>query len=317
MPVALSEWLELIDGEYLRDFIVPGGAAIKFVVTDDDTSAKLNENFAEQAVRHGLVFAEASSADARLHMMQDIFFAVSRQINWSIDAQRFVETLFQGKGYQWPKPNQPMDLREVAEANQVDATILRREFNQWLSSALMKDANMAQDFRIAMTQLCLNCLVSADNEEEPAAPISEWLRGELRLIGSLKSAHIYSKITRHNARAMFRSLCRWLRLTGHQGLFLTIDIRQVTRTAAMAADGVRYTSSAVMDAYEVLRQLLDDADLYEGLFVVIMADHAFTGGDPKRSVDAYVALKMRIWDDVRARARDNPLAPMVVIDAIG
>ena len=134
------------------------------------------------------------------------------------------------------------------------------------------------------------------------------------MLSPLKSANIYSKITRHNARAMLRSLCRWLALAGHNGLLLTVDIRQLTRTASVVAGGTRYTSGAVMDAYEVLRQLVDDADLFEGFFVAVLADHAFIGDDRKRSVDVYTALKMRIWDDVRARDQDNPLAPMVIIE---
>jgi hypothetical protein len=68
-----------------------------------------------------------------------------------------------------------------------------------------------------------------------------------------------------------------------------------------------------MDAYEVLRQLVDDSDMFERLLVTVLADREFIGGDRKRSVDAYTALKMRIWDDVRARERDNPLAPMVIL----
>ena len=35
MAVALTEWLELIDKEYLSDFIVQGGAAVKFAIADD------------------------------------------------------------------------------------------------------------------------------------------------------------------------------------------------------------------------------------------------------------------------------------------
>ena len=54
------------------------------------------------------------------------------------------------------------------------------------------------------------------------------VRGEVRLksytgqpddvaaYGPLRAAEIYAKITRHNARAMLRSLCRWLRLAGPQ-----------------------------------------------------------------------------------------------------
>jgi hypothetical protein len=33
----------------------------------------------------------------------------------------------------------------------------------------------------------------------------------------------------------------------------------------------------------------------------------------RRSLDAYLALKMRIWSEVRPEGRDNPLAPLVVL----
>lgn len=314
MAVILNEWLELIDKEYLRDFIVKGGAAVKFVVADDAGIAALDAGLVGQAAEQGLVFARVSSADVKLHMMQQVFFAVSRQIDWEADAQRFVEGLFQRQGYQWPNPGEPVVLKDVAETNQTDATILHRDFKKWLTRDLMKDTRMAQDFRLAVTQLCINRLAPADHGGETVAPILQWLRGELRLLGPLKNANIYAKIARHNARAMLRSLCRWLMLAGRTGLLLTVDIRSVTLTAPEVEGTLRYTSGAVMDAYEVLRQLVDDADMCERFFVAVFANHAFIDGDPKRSVSAYDPLKMRIWDDVRAQEKSNPLAPMVVIE---
>jgi hypothetical protein len=314
MAVKLKEWLDLMDKEYLGDFIVNGGAAVKFVVADEGTIDLLKEHLTDQAAKHGLVLANVDSAIVKLHMIQDVFFAVSGQISWEADAQRFVEGLFQRQGYRWPSAGQPVALAEIAEANKVDATIMRREFNRWLTADLMNDTSMAQDFRIAVMQLCLNRLAPAGHGGEQVAPILQWLRGELRMLSALKNANIYSRITRYNARAMLGSLCRWLALAGHKGLLLSLDIRQLTRTASLVTDGVRYTSGAVMDAYEVLRQLVDDSDQFERFFVVVSADNSFIGDDRKRSVDAYTALKMRIWDDVRARSQDNPLAPMVVIE---
>jgi hypothetical protein len=206
-------------------------------------------------------------------------------------------------------------LEDLADGNGVDAKILKKEFNQWLTKSVMHDIGMAQDFRIAVTRLCLNRLVSGDGSAENETPIHQWLSGELQKIGPLRAAEIYAKITRHSARAMLRSLCRWVRLAGHHGMILAIDIRQLTEAIPPGFAEVRFTPNAVMDAYEVLRQLIDDIDLFEGLFVLVMADHAFLGDDPKRSVSAYQALKMRIWDDVKARSRDNPLAPLVVLNA--
>ena len=68
-----------------------------------------------------------------------------------------------------------------------------------------------------------------------------------------------------------------------------------------------------MDAFEVLRQIIDDSEHFGGLLLVVLADQSLIGDDPKRSLNAYFALKMRIWSDVRPEGRDNPLAPLVVL----
>ena len=81
--------------------------------------------------------------------------------------------------------------------------------------------------------------------------------------------------------------------------------------------GVRYTPAAVLDAYEVLRQLIDEADHFEGFFLAVLAAPEFVNGDMRRSIDSYTALKMRIWDDVKAKERDNPLAPLITLTQEG
>jgi hypothetical protein len=68
-----------------------------------------------------------------------------------------------------------------------------------------------------------------------------------------------------------------------------------------------------MDAYEVLRQLIDDAESFKGLFVAILVDPSFRDEDSNRGVTAYRALKERIWPDVHPRAHENPLTPLVQV----
>jgi hypothetical protein len=312
MAVPRDEWLRLIDEEYLRGFISEGGAAVKFaVLAEQDDAPRLAAELRQLAARHRLAHAAIDSAASKLHMIQDVFFAIARQIDWPATAQRFLEALCTDNGYAWPRPGAAVPIAELADANDVDEKLLRREVNQWLTQRIMRDTNMAQEFRIAITRLCQDRLAPAGAGDRVAPPVLDWLRGELGAIGALRSASIYRKITRHNARSMLRSLGHWLRLCGDRGLLLTLDIRRLALALPPGADGVRYSPAAVMDAYEVLRQLIDEADHLEGLLVVVLADADFVEGDPRRSVDSYPALKMRVWDDVRPRQRDNPLSPLV------
>ena len=315
MAVPAAEWFDLIEREYLGDFVTAGGAAVKFAVGDEIELASLRRQLSELSERHDLTYVHIDAAATRLHMIQDVFFAIARTLDWDAIAQHFVEGLFDRQGYEWPRLGEAVPVQEVAERNGVAVTLLRRSFHQWLTAEIMHDPEMSQDFGVAMTQLCLLRLGPADTQPGVTAPVREWLRGELRRIGELKGTLITAKITRHNGRAMLRSLCRWLRLCGRRGICVALDIRQLAKTGRVIGNGLRYSPAAVMDAFEVLRQLIDDAEHFAGLLLVVLAEDVLIGDDPKRSVGAYQALKMRIWDDVRPEGRDNPLAPLVRLAA--
>ena len=65
-----------------------------------------------------------------------------------------------------------------------------------------------------------------------------------------------------------------------------------------------------MDAYEVLRQLIDSTDDRRGLLSVVLARPELFE-DEKRGVKAYKALYERIWPDVSLKAQTNPLSVLV------
>ena len=94
-----------------------------------------------------------------------------------------------------------------------------------------------------------------------------------------------------------------------------LDLRPALRIAAAGEQAVRYTPAAVMDLYEVLREIIDDIEHLPGLFVLGVADQSLLAGDRRRTLDTYKALEMRIWPDVRPGDRQNPLAPLVAVRA--
>jgi hypothetical protein len=314
MGVTAEAWLDLIDHEYLRQFISGGGSAVKFIESNAEQLEEVQARLVGLAEQHGLASCRINASQTRIHMIQDTFFAISRSLDWSAMAQAFVETLVAKQGYRWPHPGGGVTFQDVAAYNEIDVRLFRLDVNRWLTDEIMRDRSMSQDFRIAMATLCRTRLEPDETDKGVTMPVLEWLRGELRAIGALRQAYITAKITRHNGRAMLRSLCRWLRLCGRKGICVTLDIRQVLRAGAPIGDGLRYSPAAVIDTFEVLRQLIDDAETFQGLLVIVLADETLTGLDPKRSLNAYDALKMRVWDDVRATRRDNPLAALVRLD---
>src|SRR5437773_48554 len=153
MAVAAGEWLDLIEREYLRRFIRDGGAAIKFVLGDDAVLAHVGDRLRTFANGHKARFVAIDAAATKLHMIQDIFFAVARELNWEGLAQQQVERMFRDLHYDWPTPGEPAPLSVVAERNGVAETLVMLSVDQWLTRHIMRDRDMAQDFREAMAHL--------------------------------------------------------------------------------------------------------------------------------------------------------------------
>ena len=112
---------------------------------------------------------------------------------------------------------------------------------------------------------------------------------------------------------MLKSLFHWLRGCGQAGMLVQIDISRLLLERRHVSEGMVYSPAAVMDCYEVLRQMIDDSEAMEGLVLAVLADPALLSDDPKRSLNQYTALKMRLLDDVRPAGGNNPLAPLVVL----
>jgi hypothetical protein len=297
--------------EYLASFVPEGGGAVRFAVGDADMLTQVSDGLRDQAGVVGLQVVRLDVAVTRLHMLQTVVFALVDALPWDRLLQARLEALVASAGYRWPDPGQSVLLPALAEANGVAAHLLRRDLVQALSREVWNEPRLTLDFRYAMIAL-LDARLSGE-EAALSDAVMSWLRGTLRALGQVKQAQIGRRIGRQNARAVLMSLCHWVRLCGAPGVVLLIDIRQLHRERRAVTEGFVYTPAAVMDCYEVLRQLVDDVEHFPGLFVAALADDAFLSDDPKRSLSKYTALQMRIWDDVRPQGGDNPLAPLVRI----
>ena len=75
---------------------------------------------------------------------------------------------------------------------------------------------------------------------------------------------------------------------------------------------MRYSPAAVMDAYEVLREIIDDTEQLPGLFAVVLADSALATGDPRRALSHLCGVADARLAGVRPGDRQNPVAPLVL-----
>lgn len=312
--IPAGEYVEFLEREYLGPYVAMGGAAVKFVVPrDDDEAQSFCHSLGARAVALGYTCVEIDAAVTRVHMMDQVFFEVARQVDWDALATTAVRRALAAASYPVADERHDVSVEAVARHYDVDASELTRDVNRALQGQVYRDYAMVQEFRIAMLRLCQAQLRSGQVSDAEHAALLDWLRGDLRRISVLRSALIFRRIGRHNARQLLFSLAHWLSVNERTGLVVALDLRRLgfaRRPSAEERRGQYYTKASLLDTYELLRQLVDNTDELSHCCVVALGAPEFLS-DPRRGVDAYQALKLRIYDEVRDRHRDNPYSSLV------
>lgn len=315
--IAVGDYTDFLDREYLRGYVDHGGAAVKFLVpASDDEAAGLSAELRRRGEDAGYTVARVDAATTKVHLIEQVFFAVSRQVPWDELAAATSRRALAAAAYPVAESGD-VSVDVVAAAQGIDARELKRDLDRQLQQLVHRDYRMVQEFRIAMLRLCQAQLRTGQVVDAEHAAVLEWLTGDLRQISMLKSALIFRRIARHNARHLLFSLAHWLAANGRAGLLLELDIRRLStarRPAIEERNGQYYTKATVLDAYEVLRQLVDNTDELSHCAVVVVAAPEFIT-DPNRGIDAYQALKLRIFDEVHDRRRDNPYSSLIRLGA--
>jgi hypothetical protein len=314
LDIGPQAWLDIFERDYLASFVPEGGAATKVLVLEPEMATELARRLSAVAVRDGLLTAYLDQTVHRVYYMDRLFNEVAKQIDWLRLASDFMRGALRSHGYAVPDGDPIVD--EVAAANSIDVGQVRITVQQLLTNSVIKEHAMSRDFRVAMNQICRAAVERDDLLTESAARVVEWLKGDLRSVRTLRSAMIFERINRYNARSMFASLGQWFRRAGKSGLLIVVDVsRFASRRPSPGPDGTEMrppSQAAVMDMYEMMRQCIDGTDQMHGVAICFLTGPEFVQDD-RRGMRAYSALEQRLTDDVRDRRRSNPHAPMVRI----
>jgi hypothetical protein len=308
----VNEWLHLIRREYIDTFVADGGASVKFAVPlDDPARSSVLNGLRREATEAGYLYVVVNAAETKVHLMQDLFHRVAEQVPWANLARRVNVRAAEEAGYTAPNAGDGGFADALATANTTDVRAVRLLLNPRLMRDVFQNRGLARDFRVAMLHLCQADLAGGDEGRIPRERLTDWLTGLNKHVSAVKVYQIFSRITRTNARPLIESLSNWVRQAGSRGLVLVLDLAQLAVPRRTADGGLFYTTAALLDAYEVLRQFIDALDRLTGCLVVAVASPAFLDLEPTgRGLGRYEALKFRVYDEVRARERPNPLAAL-------
>ncbi len=308
--IPIQEWLRFIDSEYLSTFIKDGGASVKFAVTPEQKKPELYSALKAQCQELDYIFVELNAISSRVHMPQDIFFALARQIDWRLLARRMVLRLAEERGFNVNEidltDNSENIFRALGHANSLEARFILQDLRRAIEARVYKNQQMARDFKVAMTHLCTNM-----GSGESTQPLLDWLTGANTRIGNVRTFYIRTSINRTTARHFIESAMYWVRHVGFAGTVVLLDNTRVT-VGRNPKDGERfYTRAMTIDHYELLREFIDDVDRLTGTMIAVVTNNDFVDDYSIRSWKIYPALQTRIMDDVRDRNLINPVAALM------
>jgi P-loop Domain of unknown function (DUF2791) len=311
-----DEYAGFLAREYLASYLPAGGAAVKVaVVGEGGAGDRLEAALAAATAETRSLHVPISAESTRVHMVDQIFLAISRAVDWKAVAAAYVRAAYEEAAFPVPDGAE-LTVTAVARRHDVDSRELYRSVRRLLERSLLGDPAIAPEMGRAMLRLAQAELGGGDIDAAERDAVMGWLHGELKSITALRSALIYTRIGRHNARAMLVSTAALLLASGFRGLVVQLDLSRLAegrRPPAELRTGVYYSKAAVLDAYEVLRQFIDATDELRGVLILAVAPPELMT-DETRGLPAYSALHLRVADEVRDRRRANPFAALVRLE---
>ncbi len=308
-------YVAFLGDQYLASYLSAGGGSVKLVVAGDAGVAdRFERSLCAVADQQQCLTVHLSAETTRAHMIDQVFFAVARQVDWDRIAAAVVSIAYDDIAV--PATPGRLTVAEVAADHDLDARELYRSVRRQLEHTLLLDTSLPRELRRALLRLAQAQLGSGDVHPDEARVVRDWLTGEPVGLRDLRAVMIYARIGRHNARSMLTSVGRLLLRAGHRGLVLHIDLARLAearRPPVPERTGTYYTKANVLDAYELLRQLIDATDDLVGMLVVAVVPPDLVS-DERRGLLSYAALHLRVADEVRDRRRANPFASLVRLD---
>lgn len=318
MSIAQDQWMRILQKYYLSGYISNGGSAFKMALTgDDETPTEVLNNLRNLAGFEQCYYVQVSSAKTRIDRIEQVFHEVARQIDWTALVVKEAKRLLTDAGYSTDPDATDIDVNAIALLNECSVDGLLLDIRRTINNKIQSDLSVCKDFRTAVAKLCGARFFSKTLTPSDTETIIGWLCGQAVSLKALRELQIYSRIGRQNARDMLKALSLWLGSEFGRPLVIGLDLSQliVERRKGVSPGGdIIYSRNNCLDAFEVLRQFIDDTDDTSYCLVCGVGTSEIETSE-KRSIFGYYALQSRLTNEVHDQKRPNLLAPMVRLGA--
>jgi hypothetical protein len=302
--------------KYLANYLAEGGSKIKFV-TGRSGSGKTHflEILAMEAENMGYISVSLSARELWIHDFKEIYVAILRQVNLPERLQLCSREIIRQLGYDPGIIPENISFADYLSSQGLLDPLTKREIRQQLEQLFLANPLIDNNFALACAMLTGGILGHPTLEEANCKLLMLWLEGsqEAKLSSLRRLGLSPSKITKYNARHMLRSLVEVCCLAGFKGLVISIDNLEVLVNAD-STEPIRYSRLKREDAYESIRELIDEIDTLKHTMFVFSFDRSLMDDDV-RGLKSYQALWMRIQNEIEGK-RFNRFADIVDLDRL-
>jgi Protein of unknown function (DUF2791). len=303
--------------KYLANYLAAGGSKIKFL-TGRPGSGKTHflEILAREAKNLGYISISLSAQDLWIHDFKEIYIAILHQAKLPERLRLCSYEVIRQLGYNPDAVPEDISFADYLSGQGKLDPLTRREIREQLEKLFLSNPLIDNNFALACAMLTGGILGHPTLEEASRKLLMLWLEGsrEAKLSSLRRLGLSPNKITKYNARHMLRSLVEVCCLAGYKGLIISIDNLEVMVGSDNLQTSLRYTRSKREDAYESIRELIDEIDTLKHTMFVFAFDRSLMDNDTK-GLKSYQALWMRIQNEIEG-TRFNRFADIVDLDQL-
>lgn len=229
-----DEWLQVLDEEYLEEYVPSGYSCVKFVSGTPPTLEFVMKRLEEVALRREFHYSFLdpgrridTETAPKLHSIDQLYFALTRDIDWKACAADQARLMLNDTGIRVTPEQRALNLHEIAAENDLDIQSIYHEFRRRLTAQHIRDRGMGAEFRNGMAALVYAQLEPSTMPSSTEDVLLGWFRGVALKGGakSLKTVQIFERINPANAWTMLKSFTHWLPTSGRHGLMAVLDFR--------------------------------------------------------------------------------------------
>jgi len=319
ITVGADALVNFITEKYFAEYISLGGSKIKFV-TGKPGSGKTHflQLLSLAAKEMGFTVVGFSARDVWLHDFKEIYSEIVKGSDLAACLAKCAEKIVNSLGYDCSD----IDVRGketfadyLSSIGEFDA-LIKREIRDQLRAMFLKNPLLDNNFAIACSLLTGGILGHPVLEGSNRDLLLSWLTGssDIKLTALRALGLSPAKITKYNARHMLRSLAEVHRIASVPGIIVMIDNADIL-VSATSLDTVRYTRLKREDAYESIRELIDDIDTMGSVMFFYAFDRELLDNELS-GVKSYQALWLRIQNEIDA-GRFNCFTDIIDLDKFG